>query len=66
MDAFQGLYFGRAPGPHSGDFGPLLGVSFGDHFGHFWGTVLGSIFRGSPGTSKISSSPKVGGDSGGI
>ena len=25
MDAFKGPYFGRAPGPHSADFGPLLG-----------------------------------------
>ena len=25
LDVFWGLYFGRAPGPHSGDLGSLLG-----------------------------------------
>ena len=40
--------------------------AFGYHFGHFWGTVLASIFRGFPGTSKIQCRAGVEGDLGGI
>ena len=56
LDAFEGPYFGRAPGPHFGDLGSLsFGVPFGDHFGHFWGTVFALIFGGFPGLARISS-----------
>ena len=43
-------------------FWTSFGVPFGDHFGHFGGTVFGSIFRGLPGLSKSQSRPKVEGD----
>ncbi len=39
---------------------------FGDHFGHFWGTVFALIFGGFPGLAGISSRAGGGGDLRGI
>ena len=61
-----GSVFWEGSGTTFRRFGLSFGVPFGAHFGHFWSTVFASIFRGFPGTSKISSSPGVGGDLGGI
>ena len=40
LDAFEGPYFGRAPGPHFGDFGLLLGSLLESILGTFGVPIL--------------------------
>ena len=65
FDVLWNPHFGMASGARFCDLGSV-GVPFGDNFGHFWGTVLGSIFGGFPGLSKSQGRAGVEGDLGGI